>query len=44
MNFREFKHFIGLRACERAQWEIRELAWKMPEEVVKHEDLRKLVE
>lgn len=44
MNFREFKHFIGLRTCMRAQWEIRLLAWKMLEEVIKHDDLRKLVE
>lgn len=29
MNLREFKHFAGLRMCARAQWEIRELAWKM---------------
>jgi len=43
-NLREFKHFIGLRTCMRAQWEIRTLAWKMLEEVVKHDDLRKLVE
>lgn len=43
MNFREFKHFAGLRMCERAQWEIRELARKMWEEVVKIPELKKLV-
>lgn len=26
MNYRELKHFLGLRMCNRAQWEIRELA------------------
>lgn len=26
MNFRELKHFLELRCCNRAQWEIRELA------------------
>lgn len=26
MNFRELRHFCGLRRCTRAQWEIRELA------------------
>lgn len=29
MNARELMHFFGLRCCNRAQWEIRELAWKM---------------
>ncbi len=43
MNMREFKHFIGLRLCERAQWEIRELARKMWEEVYKVEELRPLL-
>ena len=27
MNARELLHFIGLRACTKAQWEIRALAW-----------------
>lgn len=27
MNARELLHFLELRACERAQWEIRALAW-----------------
>ena len=31
MNARELKHFFGLRCCNRAQWEIRELADKMLE-------------
>ncbi len=35
MNARELNHFFGLRLCERAQWEIRELAKKMLEEVRK---------
>ena len=43
MNMREFKHFIGLRMCERAQWEIRELAKRMWEEVYKVEELRPIL-
>lgn len=31
MNARELYHFFSLRCCNRAQWEIRELAWKMLE-------------
>ena len=31
MNIRELRHFFNLRCCNRAQWEIRELAWKMLE-------------
>lgn len=29
MNARELSHFFTLRCCNRAQWEIRELAWRM---------------
>lgn len=29
MNARELKHFFGLRCCNRAQWEIRYVAWEM---------------
>lgn len=29
MNARELAHFFGLRCCQRAQWEIRELADRM---------------
>lgn len=29
MNARELLHFLSLRCCERAQWEIRRLAWCM---------------
>lgn len=29
MNARQLRHFFSLRCCERAQWEIRELANKM---------------
>lgn len=29
MNARELLHFFTLRTCNSAQWEIRELAWKM---------------
>lgn len=29
MNIRELRHFFGLRCCERAQWEIRNLADEM---------------
>lgn len=35
MNARELLHFFGLRLCERAQWEIRELAGRMLIEVKK---------
>lgn len=31
MNARELRHFFALRCCNRAQWEIRELAEKMLE-------------
>ena len=31
MNVRELLHFFELRCCNRAQWEIRELAHKMLE-------------
>ncbi len=31
MNTRELLHFFENRCCNRAQWEIRELAWKMLE-------------
>ena len=31
MNARELRHFLGLRLCKRAQWEIRELAERMLE-------------
>ena len=29
MNLRELVHFMRLRTCNRAQWEIRGVAWKM---------------
>ena len=29
MNARELRHFFSMRCCNRAQWEIRELAWEM---------------
>lgn len=29
MNARELLHFFSLRCCERAQWEIRAMAWRM---------------
>ena len=31
MNIRELLHFFSLRCCNRAQWEIRDLAWCMLE-------------
>lgn len=31
MNARELRHFLSLRLCNRAQWEIRELAERMLE-------------
>lgn len=33
MNARELRHFFGERLCTRAQWEIREMAEKMLEQV-----------
>lgn len=33
MNARELRHFFSLRCCNRAQWEIQELAWRMLKEV-----------
>lgn len=33
MNARELRHFFSLRCCTRAQWEIRQMAWKMLEQV-----------
>ncbi|MCR5176453.1 MAG: FAD-dependent thymidylate synthase [Anaerovibrio sp.] len=33
MNARSLMHFFNLRCCNRAQWEIRELAYKMLEQV-----------
>lgn len=35
MNARELLHFFDLRCCNRAQWEIRWLAWACLEEVSK---------
>jgi thymidylate synthase (FAD) len=35
MNARSLLHFFALRCCRRAQWEIRELAWKVRAEVIK---------
>ena len=35
MNIRELLHFFNLRCCNRAQWEIREMAYKMLAEVKK---------
>jgi thymidylate synthase (FAD) len=29
MNARELLHFLNIRCCRRAQWEIREIAWRM---------------
>jgi len=29
MNARELLHFFNLRCCNRAQWEIRDMAWEM---------------
>lgn len=29
MNARELLHFFALRCCERTQWELRTVAWKM---------------
>ena len=35
MNARELFHFFALRCCDRAQWEIRELADEMLKQVKK---------
>jgi len=35
MNARELYNFFALRLCSRSQWEIRQVAWKMLEEVKK---------
>ena len=35
MNARELMHFFALRCCNRAQWEIRNIAWQMLEQVIK---------
>ncbi len=35
MNARELLHFFSLRCCNRAQWEIRDIAWQMLEQVIK---------
>ncbi|MDE5562300.1 MAG: FAD-dependent thymidylate synthase [Clostridiales bacterium] len=35
MNARELMHFFELRCCNRAQWEIRAVAWMMLEEAIK---------
>lgn len=35
MNARELLHFFSLRCCNRAQWEIRNIAWQMLAEVSK---------
>jgi len=35
MNARELLHFFKLRCCNRAQWEIREMAEKMLDECIK---------
>ncbi len=35
MNARELMHFFTLRCCNRAQWEIRNVAWAMMAEAIK---------
>lgn len=35
MNARELMHFFSLRCCNRAQWEIRAIAWQMLADVLK---------
>lgn len=35
MNARELMHFFALRCCNRAQWEIRNVAWQMLQEVMR---------
>ena len=38
MNTRELIHFMNERLCERAQWEIRQMAQLMKQCVAKHDD------
>lgn len=35
MNARELMHFFSLRCCNRAQWEIRNIAWQMLREAIR---------
>lgn len=35
MNARELLHFFNLRCCNRAQWEIRDMAWEVLYQVLK---------
>lgn len=35
MNARELMHFFELRCCNRAQWEIRSVAWQMMKEALR---------
>ena len=37
MNLRELIHFMKLRTCRRAQWEIRGVAWRMLERLSERE-------
>ena len=37
MNLRELVHFMKLRTCRRAQWEIRGVAWRMLELLCRRE-------
>lgn len=34
MNARELQHFLRLRCCNRAQWEIRAMSWEMLRQLV----------
>lgn len=40
MNARELQHFFGLRLCNRAQWEIRDIAEKMVKSLHDNESIR----
>ena len=44
MNFRELYNVSQIRLCVRAQWEIRELFWKIKSELARHEELRGLAD
>lgn len=39
MNFRELRHYLELRCCNKAQWEIQDLAWKIRDILVSKEEL-----
>lgn len=43
MNYHELFHFLDLRTDSHAQWEIRDMAWKMVEECRENEEIAPLI-